>query len=483
MTDNTKDSGKPGIFNREDFMLRLKAIGKKRWWRFGIVTLIYILWVIWMGNPWLLLALPLLFDIYITSYIPLTWWKRSKSRATRMVMSWVDAIVYALVLVYFIFAFIGQNYKIPSSSLEKTLLVGDFLWVNKAVYGPRVPQTPIHFPLAQHTMPVTGGKSYSELIKLDYHRLPGLRNVERYDIVVFNAPCADTVALLMPEPDYYHIADMLEAQGVPDGRAFIAAHPERFGEIVVRPVDRRENFVKRAIGLPGDRIRITADTVYINGKPLREPQYVQHNYVVPVSGPVSAEQWKEAGVSMADAGSMPQNDEFLPFQFYNVPLTAASLAKVKKFPQVSGEIKPLSAVSAPITQGIFPVGAGLGWSLRDMPEFWIPRQGATLHLTPENLPVYRRAIEAYEGNRVELRDGKIYINGTPTQYYTFKLDYYWMMGDNRDNSSDSRFWGFVPEDHIVGTPMTVLISFDGEATSLLNSIRWSRILHTANPDK
>lgn len=481
--NNTPADTKPKLFSKDDIKARLKAIGIKRWIRFSLVCLVYILWTIWMGNAWLLLVLPLLFDIYITSYIPLTWWKSSKSKVVRMVMSWIDAIVYALILVYFIFAFIGQNYKIPSSSLEKTLLVGDFLWVNKAVYGPRVPNTVIHFPLAQHTMPVTGGKSYSELIELDYHRLPGLRNVERYDIVVFNAPCADTVPLLMPEPDYYHLVDMIESSGMArDGRAYIAQNPERFGKVVVRPVDRRENFVKRAIGLPGDRLKIVDDIVYVNGKALKEPQYVQHNYVIPVSGTVSEEQWKEAGVSLADAGTMPLSDMALPYQYYNVPLTAEALRKVKTFPQVCGEIQRLSELTTPLVQGIFPVGEKLGWDLRNMPEFWIPKQGSTLKLTLRNLPVYRRAIEAYEGNKVEVKDGKIYINGTPTEYYTFKLDYYWMMGDNRDNSSDSRFWGFVPEDHIVGTPMTVLISFDQEGSGL-NCVRWNRMFRTPNPDK
>ncbi|MDE6243888.1 MAG: S26 family signal peptidase, partial [Muribaculaceae bacterium] len=387
---------KPRLFSKDDFLSRLRAIKATRWVRFSIVCLVYILWVIWMGNPWLLLVLPLLFDIYISSYIPLTWWKSSKSKVTRTVMSWVDAIVYALVLVYFIFAFVGQNYKIPSSSLEKTLLVGDYLWVNKAVYGPRVPQTPIHFPLAQHTLPVTNSKSYSDIIELSYHRLPGLRSVERYDLVVFNAPYADTVALKMQEPDYYHIVDMLEAEGVPDGRAYIAAHPEQFGEVVWRPVDRRENFVKRTIGLPGDRLKIVDDIIYINGKPLTEPKYVQHNYVVPVSSPVSSEQWKGAGVSLVDAGAAPQTAPGIDYQFYNVPLTSESLAKVKKFPQVSGEIVRLSKLTTPLTQGIFPLGEGLGWELRNMPEFWIPKQGATLHLTPQNLPVYRRASETYE---------------------------------------------------------------------------------------
>lgn len=467
---------------KADLKRRLSEVRRTRWIRFAIVSVIFWLWVIWLGNPFVGLLWFLLLDIYITGFIPFSWWKKSKNKGTRVVMGWVDAIVYALILVYFIFAFVGQNYKIPSSSLEKTLLTGDYLWVNKAVYGPRVPQTPIHFPLAQNTLPVVNTKSYLEFPQLAYHRLPGLRDVERFDIVVFNAPCADTVTLRVPEPDYYHTVHALEQSGIKDGRAYIAANPETFGEVVVRPVDRRENFVKRAIGLPGDRLKIVNDIVYINGKPLPEPKYVQHNYLVPVTSPITAEQWESVGVALRDAGEMPQSVTGFPMPFYDVPLTAEALAKVKQFPQVGGEIQRRSAMTEPWTEGIFPLWGNIGWSLQNMGEFWIPRQGSTLHLTEANLPIYRRAIEAYEGNKVDVKDGKIQINGKPTEYYTFKLSYYWMMGDNRDNSSDSRFWGFVPEDHVVGTPMSVLISFD-EEKSFPSNIRWNRIFRTANPDK
>lgn len=464
------------------FMRRVKENPRSRWIRFGIVSIVFFLWVIWLGNPWVGLLWFLLFDIYITGYIPFTWWKKSKNKGVRTVMGWVDAIVYALILVYFIFAFVGQNYKIPSSSLEKTLLIGDYLWVNKAVYGPRVPQTPVHFPLAQHTLPGVNSKSYIDAIQLDYHRLPGLRNVERYDIVVFNAPCGDTVPLLTPEPDFYHIVNALETSGVAaDGRKYIYDNPDQFGKVVVRPVDRRENFVKRAVGLPGERFKIIDDIVYINGKPLKEPKYVQHNYVVPVNGMIGADRWQSVGVALKDAGE-PISIPGMPTPFYDVPLTAEALAQVKTWPEVIGEIKRRSAYMQPTTEGIYPLWGNPGWTLQNMGEFWIPKQGSTLHLTLANLPVYRRIIEAYEGNKVDVRDGKIFINDKPADYYTFKLDYYWMMGDNRDNSSDSRYWGFVPEDHIVGTPMTVLISFDDEK-SFPSNIRWERVFSTPNPDK
>ncbi|MDE6358969.1 MAG: S26 family signal peptidase, partial [Duncaniella sp.] len=193
---------------KEDFAERLRATGKTRWIRFTIVSVIFFLWVAWLGNWWVALAWFLLFDIYITGYIPLTWWKKSKNPVVRNIMSWVDAILYALVLVYFVFTFIGQNYQIPSSSLEKSLLVGDYLWVNKMAYGPRVPNTPVHFPLVQNTFPIINTKSYLDNPQWKYHRLAGLGKVRRGDIVVFNFPAGDTVALKVQNPDYYTLSRM-----------------------------------------------------------------------------------------------------------------------------------------------------------------------------------------------------------------------------------------------------------------------------------
>lgn len=452
-----------------------------RWLRFALVATIWIWFCIWMGNAWLLLVLPLLFDIYISGIIPFTAWKKSKNKNVRKLGGWIDSIVYALILVYFIFAYIGQNYKIPSSSLEKTLLVGDYLWVNKVTYGPRVPQTPLHFPLAQHT--ILGTKSYLDFWQLDYHRLPGLRNVERYDIVVFNAPHCDTVALKMQD-DYYHLVYNLEndpSSPVTDGRAYIAQHPEIFGKVVWRPVDRRENYVKRAIGLPGERLKIVDDIVYINSKPLKEPKYVQHNYIVQVNSAFQTDDWDALGISPDDRTELRKDDNS-PWPYYNLPLTSEMLAKVSAMPQVATKPIRLNKLSN-ISYDIFPLeDGGMGWSLQNMGELWIPRQGSTLKLTRDNLPIYHRIIETYEGNKVEVRGDDIFINGRKADYYTFKMDYYWMMGDNRDNSADSRFWGFVPEDHIVGTPTTVLISFDKDA-SLVNKVRWNRVLRTPNPDK
>lgn len=466
------------------FLGRLRRVKPTRWVRFGLVTAVFIFWVVLMGNPWLLFLWLLIADIYITNYVPWGWWKKKKG-LTRSLMAWVDAIVYALVLIYFVFAFVGQQYEIPSSSLEKSLLIGDRLWVDKTVYGARVPQTPIHFPLAQHTLPLLNCKSYIDNPQLDYHRLPGVREIERGDIVVFNYPQGDTVTLKVQNPDYYMIIDQLVREGVRNPRAYIAQHPEVFGEVVVRPVDRRENYVKRAIGLPGERIRIKSDTIYINGKAIAEPENVQYNYIIPVTGAIEPERWQELGVNADDHGGTPMRNEFTGELFYDVPLTYAAKKTVEVWPEVKGKLVRESESGYYDLSGMFPTSASAeyGWTRPNMGEFWIPKRGSTLHITPQNYAIYERAIRTYEGNKVERRGDTILINGKPTEYYTFKMDYYWMMGDNRDRSADSRYWGFVPEDHIVGSPVFIIVSLDKERGLTDGKIRWNRILKNPNPDR
>lgn len=294
----------------EDFMRRIKEIKTTRWIRFGVVSLIFLAWVAWMGTWWLAIFELLLFDIYITGYIPFTWWKKSKSKATRAVMSWVDAIVYALVLVYFVFAFVGQNYQIPSSSLEKTLLTGDYLWVNKMIYGPRVPITPVHFPLVHNSL--FGMKSYLDNPSVEYKRLKGLRNVEEGDIVVFNFPAGDTVASKFEETPMYY--DLLVEQY---GREEVKTNKAMFGDIIYRPVDRRQNFVKRAVGLPGQRLAIKNDTIYIDGQAREFPENVQFNYIFATTRPLTDADLKELDITADDIYSYqpgtPSRQNLKPF--------------------------------------------------------------------------------------------------------------------------------------------------------------------------
>lgn len=468
----------------EDFKRRIRRVKTTRWVRFAIVSLLFCGFVVWLGNPWVAIAWLLLLDIYITCYIPWSWWKKKKG-PLRSVMAWVDAIVYALVLVYFIFAFIGQNYKIPSSSLEKSLLVGDYLWVSKVIYGPRVPQTPLHFPLAQHTMPLVNGKSYIEHPQLPYHRLPGLRSVERGDIVVFNYPQGDTVMSLRPNEDYYLTIDRLKRnKNIKDARGYIIQNPQEFGELIYRPVDRRENYVKRCVGLPGEWIEIKNDVIYINGKAIADADHVQYNYIIPVKATIPRSQWESIGVRHEDSSDLPYEVEYVPFPFYDVPLTAEAKKIVESWPQVAGPLVREGETEYFEMEGIYPYHEAYGWTRPNISKFWIPKRGVTLEVTENNLPIYKRCIEVYEGNKVEVKNGEIYINGARNPYYTFKMDYYWMEGDNRDRSLDSRYWGFVPEDHIVGSPMIVLGSFDEEKSfGDSGKIRFDRIFINPNPDK
>lgn len=476
----------------EDFKQRVADTKTTRWIRFGIVAALFLAWVAWLGSWWVAIFIILLFDIYITGYIPFTWWKKSKNKTVRAVMSWVDAIVYALVLVYFVFAFVGQNYQIPSSSLEKTLLVGDYLWVNKMSYGPRVPMTPIHFPLAQNTLPIINTKSYLENPQWSYKRLKGFGNVERGDIVVFNFPAGDSVLPKLLEPgtqsrfagaDYYTLLKVL-------GREGLKAYKSEIGEVMYRPVDRRDNYVKRAVGLPGETISIRDGVIYIDGKPLPQPENVQFTYWFQSKYPLLDQKWEEYGIAQDDrrVADVQANDYYFlkennfdtstNLPIYSAPLTQEMVNKIKNDPGT------IAIVKAPVgsDEFLFPDIVSAGWTRADYGELWIPKKGATIPLNERNWLIYNRVIRNYEGHTDAYldNDGIVYIDGKPAKDYTFAMDYYFMMGDNRDNSLDSRYWGFVPEDHIVGKPMRVLISFDKDKSLFNGGIRWNRILKNAN---
>ncbi len=473
------------------FMDRIKATRPTRWVRFALVSTVFLAWVAWMGTWWLAIFELLLFDIYITGYIPFTWWKRSRSKAVRTVMGWVDAIVYALVLVYFIFAFVGQNYVIPSSSLEKTLLVGDYLWVNKLTYGPRVPMTPVHFPLVHNTLPWLGCKSYLDTPSNSYRRLKGLRSVELGDIVVFNFPAGDTVATKFEESPLYY--DLLVQEY---GWKEVNSNKAKFGDVIYRPVDRRVNFVKRVVGLPGQRFRISGDTIYIDGQAQPMPQNVQFNYVLATSRPLTAELTAELGITEADCqfiSRTPQNEALLQAleipqsaYVYGLPMTQGMLDTIEQRGLLVSATK-FSDIWLQAQGQMYPGEMAAEWTLSN----WggpdgvvIPKKGMTVEIDDTTWQLYSRCIRNYEGHPEAKYEGGVFtIDGAPAKTYTFTMDYYFMMGDNRHNSQDSRFWGFVPEDHVVGTPAFVLASFDKDRPLTSGYVRWNRFFSSANPDK
>ncbi len=465
---------------KDGFIRRVKDNTKMRWIRFGIVSLIFFAWVVWMNNYWFLLLYPLLFDIYITGYIPFSWWRKDKRPWVRKTMSWVDAIVYALVLVYFVFAFVGQNYMIPSSSLEKTLLTGDYLVVDKVTYGPRVPITPINFPLVHNTMPVLGCDSYVDWPENKYRRLPGLRSVEENDIVVFNFPAGDTVATKFEETSNYY--DAVKQYG----KQRVTTDKATFGDIKYRPVDRRVNYVKRCVGLPGDTFKIVNDIITINGVGRKQPEHVQFTYFVGLGQPLTKEYIDRMGITPSDVIMLDNDNEISASlmggaqYLYWLPLTSAMKADLEG---LGAKIVKVSDVRKQPLELMFAEEVSQGWSLSD----WggkqgvvIPAKGMTIDMDERNWHLYKRAIRNYEGHAdAKFEGGKFFIDGKESPTYTFAMDYYFMMGDNRDLSLDSRFWGFVPEDHIVGRPLLVLTSFDKEN----GGIRWNRIFRTPNPDK
>ena len=508
--------------SRPDYALPKKDAQKKpnmkvQWTKLTIVLVLYLLFLYWLQS-WLgLVVVPFIFDVYITKKIKWQWWRESEN-PTRTIMSWVDAIVFALVAVYFINLFFFQNYVIPSSSLEKSLLTGDYLFVSKVSYGPRIPETPLTMPLTQDEMsmpPMVGPqvKSYLSWPHWEYRRASGLGKVELNDIVVFNYPAGDTVLVNHDYPfdktRYYELCyaygDSLLQAKYPGmqvqldsmtaeqqrkffdivyglGSEWIHQHREKFGEVDYRPADRRENYVKRCVGLPGQTLQIKDQVIYLDGKPNKEPDNVQYNYFVELNisfYDLVSERLndlrKELMITMEDINQLyntarPDRPGYMPMTHR----TAEELQKrgiAKSVIPVKDEYFDRSQLES----GTYPQNGNLHWTRDNYGPIWIPKKGESIDLTLDNLPIYERPIRIYEHNDLHVKDGRIFINGEETATYTFKQDYYWMMGDNRHNSEDSRYWGFVPEDHVVGRPVFIWLSIDKDKPWFKGHIRWNRI--------
>ena len=471
---------------------------RKNWVKFIIVTILYLAFLYWVGSWWGLIVLPFIFDAYITKKIKWTWWKELESPVARTIMSWVDALVFALVAVYFVNQFFFQNYQIPSSSLEKSLLTGDYLLVSKLSYGPRIPQTPLTMPLTQHTLPFGGIQSYIEWPHWEYRRVKGLGHVEWGDIVVFNYPAGDTVAVNFPG-DFYERCYMLGLQAMNEqgvrlpamkelsteeqmrmfdqlyavGKQIVVQQSNVYGPIKSRPTDRRENYVKRCVGLPGQTLQIKDKIIYIDQEAKPTPTQAQFNYYIYAKGPCPDK--LRADIDMSDEDYRQWNDRpDHPFEEHRlgVPLTKAALETLKSHTELIDSIVEILDTNS---GHVYPLNHDYGWTRDNYGPVWIPKKGESIDLNLDNIAIYDRPIRVYEGHDLKVKDGKIYIDGKEASSYTFKMDYYWMMGDNRHNSADSRYWGFVPEDHVVGKPLFIWWSVCPDSNPEASHIRWHRL--------
>lgn len=380
--------------------------------------------------------------------------KKSQTR------EWTESIVFAVFAAAFIRMFLIEAYVIPTSSMEGTLKVGDYLFVSKAHYGMRMPMTVLQFPLLHNQLPFGNKESYLKEPSLPYFRLPALEKIDNNDPVVFNWPVGDSV-IITPERSY-DIGTIRRQSG--------GAIPPRLN-ILDRPIDKKDHYIKRCVGLPGDSLAIRDGQVYINGKAAQNPTHIQFSYYItpPNNAALNKMKLDELGVSMYDIIT-PANGP----GYYNL-----NQEQIKKIEAAIPGVKVERRKRGPEGGYLFPFDLSISgkWTVDDYGTIYIPKKGVTTPLTLANLPYYERIISVYEGNQLAVRDGKIFINNQEASSYTFKQDYFWMMGDNRHNSEDSRFWGYVPEDHIVGKPL--FIWFSTKAGNMGQGINWNRIFTSA----
>lgn len=445
--------------------MSLKGIYNNKWVRFSFWTVLYTFWVLWIKNYWWFFGLAVIFDLCITKKVKWAFWKKEYKEGEKhnVWLDWLDAIVFAVIVVTFINIFFIQAFKIPSSSMESSLLTGDHLFVSKTAYGPRLPQTPIAMPFMHNVFPISGKECYSKALQFDYRRIAGLGSVKRDDYVVFSFPHGDTVLKRVPADDYYmHVRTA--------GREYTIRN---YGPVVVRPVDKKDHYVKRCVAVAGDTLQIAEGQVFVNSKPQTAWPGIQNTCKVVTDGhPINDRILESLGFNIRELWYSPN----LP-GYPEMPLTADRLEKVRALDCVKEIVPNIDSYPPDFPDSpllLFPF-TETGWTRDNYGPIWIPAKGTTIELTEENLAFYKRIIEVYEHNELSIQDGVFYINGKATETYTFKMDYFFMMGDNRHNSLDSRYWGFVPEDHIVGKPLFIWLSTDASKHFPFN-IRWNRFL-------
>ncbi len=531
-----------------------KKIVKNKYVNLVLYSIINFLIMLWSKNWWMIIFFGIIFDFFITEKVNWTFWSKRDAPKTKRT-EWIDAILFAGIAAMIIRTLLIEAYTIPTSSMEKTLRVGDYLFVSKYTYGPRLPQTPLAIPFTSHTLPLTKHTpAFVDWIQLPYKRLAGLTTVKNDDIVVFNFPEGDTVAANIQEQSYYALCRQYGRKNVVNDQLVnpYTGMTEKgvFGKILVRPMDKEDNYVKRCVAIAGDTLLVKDGQVYINGVAQKKADGRQFKYAIITDGQAINEKvYEKMDISKEDQKNsilfdpniflyMPQLTNYNTNNLIILPLTIENYNKFKS----ANNIKYIEKICKPIGYKepyIFPhtpvnyvvndtlIGyirtindslanvlatfkgktysktedfynllaqnlndtiifdnpkvlftisqtGSFTWNEDNFGPLWIPKQGVTVSLSMDNIPLYYRIIHSYEHNDLAIKDNKIYINGNEVTQYTFKQNYYFMMGDNRHNSADSRFWGFVPEDHIVGTPLFIWLSIDKDKP-LFKKIRWNRL--------
>ena len=409
---------------------------------FIVFTVLWTLFVYLIEGEWLYFFPLIIGDILFWETISWQFWKKKekkKKKPKSEIKSWFNAIIFAVIAATILRTFLIEAYTIPTSSMEKSLLIGDFLFVSKISYGPRVPNTPLSFPLVHHTLPLTKNTpAYLKWIKLNYHRMKGLGKIERNDCVVFNYPADDKL------------------------------HPER-------PVDKKENYIKRCVGIPGDVIDIKNSELFVNGEKQNISDKIknQFRYYVKTDGTLFSQKILNK-YNIYEGQMLSKNGD------YELILSNQSYEAIRRFTFVKKVERVIKSkgIKTNSSELIFP-NDKFNWNLDNFGPITIPSKGITIKININNIEIYRRVIETYESNILEVINNKILINGLESNSYTFKMDYYWMMGDNRHNSLDSRYWGFVPEDHVVGKALFIWMSWDKNKKGI-NKIRWNRLFNAVH---
>ena len=399
---------------------------------FIVFTIIWSIFVYLIEGEWLYFVPLILGDVMFWETISWQFWKKKKKKKKKIkseIRSWFDAIIFAVIAATILRTFLIEAYTIPTPSMEKSMLIGDFLFVSKVAYGPRVPMTPLAIPLVHHTIPFTNKKSYSEIIKIPYHRMKGLGHIKRNDCVVFNWPA----------------------------------------ETLGRPIDKKENYVKRCVGMPGDKIEIVDGILKVNDQFSKKSDGIkkQWHYKVQTKGSGLNPKILYEKYDITEGGYGKNRNEYI------LTLTEENAIAIKGFSNVISLKKKLDKKSI-YKEYIFPNNKKYKWNADQYGPIVIPKKGDSIKLNLTNINLYKDIIERYENNILKVIDDKILINNKVAEQYIFKMNYYWMMGDNHHNSADSRFWGFVPENHIVGKALFIWMSWDKNAKGI-NKIRWDRL--------